>query len=151
MKVSDPNITLMGLSEYSPTFGEAISKVGRHKLCLLCLREIEKDLNGASKLEAPKGRGRGRPQSPATVLANQINVTYDTIRRWTNLEKIQSCDVNAIRLADVAFTLNPDETIEILRQDAVSHRAVIEDWISQSIPLVESGIPDIVAEVEEGA
>lgn len=149
MKVSDPNITLMGLSEYSLTFGEAISKVGRHKLCLLCLREIKKDLNGASKLEAPKGRGR--PQSSSTVLANQINVTYDTIRRWTDLEKIQSCDANAIRLADVAFTLNPDETIEILRQDAVSHRAVIEDWISQRAPLVEPGTLNIVAEVEEGA
>ena len=149
MKVSDPNITLRGLSEYSLTFGEAISKVARHRLCLLCLRGIEKGFQRASKLDAHKGRGRGRPQSPATVLANQINVTYDTVRRWTDLSKIQSCDANAIRLADVAFTLNPDETIEILRQDAVSHRAVIEDWISQRASLVEPGTPNIVAEVED--
>lgn len=128
--------------------GEVLSKSVRHELCVLCLAAIQRELN---KKEEPPRRGRGRPQSAATVLAARVGVTYDSIKRWTDLSKIQSCDSNATKLAQAAFEYDPEETIKILRVGVERHREAVEGWISQRTPLVEPGIPDLVAEVEEGA
>lgn len=143
--MSDPNIGGMGLSEYSLTFGEAISKIGRHNLCLLCLREIEKDLIGASDSDSPKGRGRGRPRSPATVLGVKIGVSYDTVLRWQDPTAIQACDANAVKLAEVAYGYDPSETVRILTQDIELHRSAVTAWITQRTPQEETGAPNIVA------
>ncbi|MBA7697393.1 hypothetical protein ES703_106058 [subsurface metagenome] len=122
----DPNITLMPIRDYSLSLGEVLSKPSRHELCLLCLRGIEKPLN---KKEDNPRRGRGRPQSPATVLAVKIGVSYDTIMRWRNPSAIQACDVNAVKLAEVAYGYDPSETIKILRADVECHRLAIESWV----------------------
>lgn len=129
--MSDPNIAPMGLQVYSLSFGEAISKGGRHLLCILCLESIEKDLIGASDSDSPKGRGRGRPRSPATILAIKIGVSYDTVNRWRDPDSIQACDINGRRLAEVAYGYDPSETVKILRADVESHRLAIEGWVRQ--------------------
>lgn len=121
----------MGLQVYSLSFGEAISKVGRHRLTLLCLTSIEKELR---EDDDNPGRGRGRPKSAATVLANLIGVSYDTIRRWTDLEKVQSCDANAVKLARVAYGYDAPATVKILEEDIELHKAAIEGLISQRTP-----------------
>lgn len=135
----DPNLSFMGLSEYSLTFGEAISKVGRHNLCLSCLESIEKDL---SKKEDNPRRGRGRPQSPATILSIKIGVSYDTIKRWQDPSAIQACDANALKLAEVAYGYDPAETIIILKADIELHRTAVEAWISQRTPLARTDAPN---------
>ena len=135
--LSDSNFDPMGLSEYSLTFGEAISKVGRHKLCRLCLREIEEQAR-SSESDSPKGRRRGRPQSSATVLAIRVGVSYDTIMRWQNPKAIQSCDANAVKLARLALIYNREETVKILRHDLERHREAIESWVRRMDPVVEN-------------
>jgi len=153
--LSEPNYGVMPLSDKSVTLGTVISINTRHRLCVLCLREIEKNLISTSESDSPKRRGR--PQSASTILANRVGVTYDTIRRWADLEKIQSCDVNAEKLARIAHIYNPEETNRILRQDIELRRMVVEDWISQRLTLVETGTTKIIAyayaknkEIEEG-
>lgn len=140
------------------TFGEAISIFCRHKLCLLCLEEIQKNFTSMSESDEPKDRGRGRPRSASSILANQVDVTYDTVKRWQDPEAIQACNANAVKLARLAFTYNPEETIKILRQDLERHREAVEVWISQRTSPAHIDAPDIVAgacventEIEEGA
>ena len=120
--MNDPNIGVMGLQVYSLTFGEAISKVARHRLTLLCLTSIEKDLK---EYQDNWDRGRGRPRSPSTVLALKIGVSYDTVQRWRDPTAIQACDANAVKLAEVAYGYDPSETVKILTQDIESHRVAM--------------------------
>ena len=141
--LSETNNGGIPLSDNSVTLGTVISINTRHLLCVLCLREIEKNRISTSESDSPKRRGR--PQSASTILANRVGVTYDTIRRWADLEKIQSCDVNAEKLARIAHIYNPEETNRILRQDIELRRMVVEDWISQRLTLVETGTTKIVA------
>jgi len=81
--------------------------------------------------------------SIASLLAIKIGVSYDTVKRWQDPNAIQSCDSNAERLAQIAYTYNPEETIEILKEDLELRRAAIETWISQRLSLPETGTNNI--------
>ena len=128
--MSNPNLVHMPLRDNSLSLGEALSKFGRHKLCVICLESIEKEREKGDNPRS-EGRGRGRPQSPAAILAIRIGVSYDTIARWRDPSAIQASDRNSEILARFAYEYNPHETIKILRADVESRRAAIETWISQ--------------------
>jgi len=58
---------------------------------------------------------------PSGYIAGQLNVTKRTVRRWRG-GGIQSCNVNADKLIELAYRLCPDETDTTLREDLELHR-----------------------------
>jgi len=58
---------------------------------------------------------------PSGYIAGQLNVTKRTVRRWRG-GGIQSCNVNADKLIELAYRLAPEDTDTTLREDLELHR-----------------------------
>lgn len=121
----------MGMPQYSELgFGESLSKVARHELAILCLEGIRLEL---SRKPIPnKSRGRGRPTSPLGVLAKLMDVSPDSVRRWTNLREIQASDFNATRLAEMAYAFDRVGVEKILSGDIARHRETMDKWLKEA-------------------
>ena len=150
-RVSDMSyLSSKGLPTYSDLgFGESLTKFGRHKLCLLCLEAIRDEL---SRKPIPnKSRGRGRPLSPASILAMRMKVHPDSIRRWTNLREAQASDGNTEKLAAMAVKFSPEGVTRILREDLDRYRETMEGWLNRVAPNKSIHLRDENIESKEGA
>jgi hypothetical protein len=101
--------TPLSLSEY-------LSRPARARLVLACHRALQN-----------RRRDEGLSIRGATsILAGEVGVTDRTIERWIS-RGIQSCDVNAERILEVAMDLAPRESREILFEDLDVHsRATLD-------------------------
>ncbi len=92
----------------------------------LCVTHIAREY-----MDKPLSNKKGRPPTPETILAAAINVSPRTVKRWTSHpEAIQSCDMNANKIAEMAYDLNPKRTTEILLKDVASHRRIVDEWLT---------------------
>lgn len=120
-----------GLPQYSELgFGEALSKVARHELAILCLEGIRLELS--NRPIRVKSRGRGRPPSPIGILALRMGVHPDSVRRWTALREVQASDYNSEKLAIMAYKYSPEGVARILRKDVGRYRETMEAWLRQA-------------------
>ena len=100
-------MTLGGQGDVLPALSEYTSRRCRMALAHLCL-------------EAATSEEMNLPD-PHGYIARQLNVTKRTVRRWRG-GGIQSCNVNADKLIELAYRLCPDETDTTLREDLELHR-----------------------------
>jgi hypothetical protein len=74
----------------------------------------------------------GRPRTPETTLAATLNVSPRTVKRWTsNPDAIQSCDINANKLAETAHSYDPQKTTEILLEDVRLYQRIVDEWLTK--------------------
>ena len=125
------HLSSKGLPPYSELgFGESLSKLCRHELCILVLEEIRLEL---SREPIPnKSRGRGRPKSPIGVLAQRMSVHNDSVRRWANIQEVQASDFNSEKLAIMAFKYSPEKVAKILMEDLDRRRMAMERWLKEA-------------------
>lgn len=120
-----------GLRHHSELgFGESLSKLARHELAILCLEGLRLELSREPL--SNKSRGRGRPTSAIGVLAQRMAVHYDSVRRWTNIQEVQSSDYNAERLAEIAYHYNPKKVERILSEDISRRRETMDKWLREA-------------------
>jgi len=100
-------VTAAGQGDVLPNLSEYTSRQCRMTLAQLCLTAA-----------ASADRGLSDPNG---YIAGQLNVTKRTVRRWRG-GGIQSCNVNADKLIELAYWLCPDETDTTLREDLELHR-----------------------------
>jgi len=90
-----------------PNLSEYTSRRCRMTLAQLCLEAASSPDMGLS--------------DPSGYIAGQLNVTKRTVRRWRG-GGIQSCNVNADKLIELAYRLAPEDTDTTLREDLELHR-----------------------------
>lgn len=116
-----------GLSQKSPhLLGEFLGKKTRNRLALICLKAI--DANKESYLDSKVAK-IGRPISSEAILAGVLEVSVRTVNRWMDEQGIQASDLNAERLAELAYNYFPKDVI-ILRSEAEDHLSLVESWLS---------------------
>ena len=116
-----------GLSKKSPhLLGEFLGKKTRNRLALICLKAI--DANKENYLDSKVGK-IGRPISSETILAGVIGVSAKTVNRWMDEQEIQASDLNAERLAELAYNYFPKDVEIILRSEAEEHLSLVESWL----------------------
>ena len=96
-----------GHGDVLPNLSEYTSRQCRMKLAQVCLTAAASPDMGLS--------------DPNGYIAGQLNVTKRTVRRWKG-GGIQSCNVNADKLIELAYRLNPEDTDQVLREDLELHR-----------------------------
>jgi hypothetical protein len=96
---------IMGLSEY-------VSRWARWRLVKTCVDGLHSDMRGEG--------GRVR-RSPVGAFASMCGVTPRTVERWL-ANGVQSCNVNAERIIELAVELSPAEAERILREDIAHHQ-----------------------------
>ena len=115
-KISQPRHGVVaGLSEYT-------SRRCRLMLVRMTARAVERELQrnhvrGLSGLDPRVGA--------AGVLARLLGVATRTVQRWLS-GGVQSCNVNADKLIQLALRYDPFEAEEILREDLENHRFYLE-------------------------
>jgi len=93
-----------------PTLAEYTSREARYRLVQLCLDKINEE------------QSRRQGDTAATkVLADRLYVSQRTVQRWAR-GGIQSCNVNADAIINVALGLDPFDTAKILARDLDHHR-----------------------------
>lgn len=113
-------------SQKSPyTLGEHLSKDTRTKLVTYCLRGIREE---QEKIE-PAPRGKGRPRSAESLLADKINVTTRAVRKWVSEHHQRACDTNSDALTRISYYYYPEETSQLLRDDAESYLQLVDSWL----------------------
>jgi len=100
-------MTLSGYGGVLPNLSEYTSRRCRMTLAQLCLEAASSPDMGLS--------------DPSGYIAGQLNVTKRTVRRWRG-GGIQSCNVNADKLIELAYRLAPEDTDTTLREDLELHR-----------------------------
>jgi len=105
----------IGLSEYT-------SRKCRLRLVEVTARAIERHLaekgdRGVSGYDPRTGAAR--------ILAGILKVSTRTVQRWLS-GGIQSCNVNAERLIQVALRYDEYRTVEIIEEDLENHRFYAE-------------------------
>lgn len=100
-------MTLTGHGGVLPNLSEYTSRRCRMRLAQLCLEAASSPDMGLS--------------DPNGYIAGQLNVTKRTVRRWRG-GGIQSCNVNADKLIELAYRLAPEDTDTTLREDLELHR-----------------------------
>lgn len=102
----------LSLSEY-------LSRPARMRLVQAC--------HGALR---DRRRGEGlAPCGATSILASMIGVSTRTAERWLSVDGIQSCDVNASRILEVAEELAPQDLTRILIEDLDVHAGAILDLL----------------------
>ena len=99
---------------------EYVSRPARMRLVELCLAEIEKRLEIERKLNEIGGK-KGRPVAATSVLAERMNVTIKTVRRWRK-DVFQAKNMNVKLLLATALELDKEGMRKILRDDFRRHR-----------------------------
>lgn len=100
-------MTVNGHPPVLPELSEYTSRRCRMRLAQLCLEAASSPDMGLS--------------DPNGYIAGQLNVTKRTVRRWRG-GGIQSCNVNADKLIELAYRLAPEDTDTTLREDLELHR-----------------------------
>jgi len=90
-----------------PLLSEYTSRRCRMRLAHVCLEAVK---DPEMNLPDPHG-----------YIAGQLEVTKRTVRRWRG-GGIQSCNVNADKLIELAYRLAPEDTDQALREDLELHR-----------------------------
>jgi len=90
-----------------PNLSEYTSRQCRMRLAQLCLEAVKDP-----EMDLPDPNG---------YIARQLEVTKRTVRRWRG-GGIQSCNVNADKLIELAYRLAPEDTDQALREDLELHR-----------------------------
>ena len=114
-----------GMSDYSCSLGEWLSKEAREKLVKLSLKGLHEWSDNFVSCAS-----RGRPRCSETMLAEAVGVSYRTVARWVSVGGVKACDVNSDRLAEVAFRFCPEETAVVLRGDVADYVRVVEIWLA---------------------
>jgi hypothetical protein len=115
------------MAQKKPDLATHITRNARHQLVRLCLTSIRYEY---VDMPLTRKKPRGRPPSPENRLATTLNVSPRTVRRWASgQDAIQSSDTNATKLAELAYTYNPEETTRILQDDAERYRSTVEEWL----------------------
>ena len=120
------------------SLGQHLGKHTRHQLVHLCITHITREI-----MDKPLSNNKpGRPPTPETTLAATINVSPKTVKRWTSHpDAIQSCDTNANKLAEAAYTYNPHRTTETLLEDVASHQRIVKEWLTRRTNTLTSPCP----------
>ena len=71
------------------------------------------------------------PRAATSILAGLIGVSERTIERWVP-GGVQSCDINASRILEVAEDLAPRELTRVLIEDLDNHTAAIFNLLDES-------------------
>ena len=110
----------------SHLLGEFLGKKTRNRLALICLQAI--DANKESYLDSKVSK-IGRPISSEAILAGVLEVSVRTVNRWMDEQGIQASDLNAERLAELAYDYYPKDVAIILRSEAEEHVFLVESWL----------------------
>jgi hypothetical protein len=113
MSLSDMGVS--SLSEY-------LSRCARGELSAACLEGLREQMRGED------GQVRG---APVAAFAAMVDVTPRTVERWL-AKGIQSCNVNAEKIIELAMSLNPEEAKRILYGDLAMHREQLADIITEA-------------------
>ncbi|MCX6649815.1 MAG: hypothetical protein NTV61_10590, partial [Candidatus Bathyarchaeota archaeon] len=114
-----------GLPHKSGDIGEWIGKDARTRLAFLCLRGIESEL-----CDKPlPHKSRGRQKSAPTLLSEKLGVNRRTVYRWLEGGGVKACDVNAGRLAEIAYDFDPIETRNVLLEDLENYSSLLSGWL----------------------
>ena len=100
-------MTVNGHPPVLPCLSEYTSRQCRMRLAQICLEAASSADMGLS--------------DPSGYIAGQLTVTKRTVRRWRG-GGIQSCNVNADKLIELAYRLAPEDTDAALREDLELHR-----------------------------
>jgi len=110
-----------------PDLATHITKDARHQLVRLCLTSIRYEY---VDMPLTRNKHRGRPPSLENRLAIRLNVFPRTVRRWASgTDAIQSSDINAEKLVEIAYTYNPEETTWTLNVDTERYQRRVEEWL----------------------
>lgn len=123
------------------TLSEYLSKPARARLVLACHCALQ----GRRREEGLSIRGA------TSILAGEVGVSTRTVERWI-ARGIQSCDVNADRILEVAMDLAPRESKEILLEDLDVHSRATLDLLLKEYRYggVASGEETYEVKPEEG-
>lgn len=115
----------MGLPHNSSEIGEWIGKEARTKLALLCIRGIEDEL-----CDKPMPhKSRGRKKTATALLSENLGVNRRTVYRWLEGDGVKASDVNAGRLAEIAYGYDPTETRRVLLEDLEDYSVRLSGWL----------------------
>ena len=104
---------------------EYLSRPARGKLVF----ELCRSLIDIDKENQTRKRERGRPPvSGVTILASLLGVSRKSVGRWLAGD-MQSSNVNAGRLLDLALLYVPDVLEEVLFEDLERHRVEVESFL----------------------
>lgn len=98
-----------GCSEVS----EYVSRWARWRLVCVCVKELVKR---EERIVSRRRRGA------TSIFAGMVGVSGRTVQRWLG-NGIQSCNVNAERIVELAVELCPGEAGQILEEDLARHGA----------------------------
>ncbi|MCJ7574948.1 hypothetical protein MUO93_11930 [Candidatus Bathyarchaeota archaeon] len=87
----------------------------------VCVEELR------DRMRSKDGRVRG---SPGEALADLVGVTERTVQRWL-ANGVQSCNVNAERIVELAVEMNHGEAWRILLEDLARHREEVESVLGE--------------------
>ena len=112
-------------SDYSSCIdvGEYLSRWARWRLVSECVGALRK----RRRVEGGVFRG------VVGEFAGLVGVSGRTVERWLACG-VQSCNVNAERIVEIAFVLCPVEAEGILREDLENHRDTLEAFQRKSQP-----------------
>ncbi len=100
----------------SGDLSEYVSRWARWRLVCACVKELVR------KKEARKVKNGA---SVTGVFAGRVGVSKRTVQRWLS-NGVQSCNVNAERIVELAVELCPAEARMILEEDLARHGASLE-------------------------
>lgn len=95
---------------------EYVSRWARWRLTIACVDSLRERARGQD------GKVRAAVVGP---FAGSVGVSRRTVERWLG-NGVQSCNVNAERIVELALGLCPEEARRILEEDLDSHRAGLE-------------------------
>ena len=102
-----------GIAEY-------VSRPARMRLVEHCISVIDRRLKAEREQRAKRGI-KGRPIVAASVLADMLNVTWTTVKRWRK-DVFQARNINAKLLLATALSLDEEGARKILIEDLARHR-----------------------------
>lgn len=106
----------MMVSECSEV-SEYVSRWARWRLVCVCVKEL---------VRRSERQGKKKNRGVTWVFADMIGVSSRTVQRWL-ANGVQSCNVNAERIVELAVELCPEEARRILEEDLTRHRATLRD------------------------
>lgn len=135
-----------GSPQYSSEIGEWIGKDARTKLALICLHGFEVEL-----CDKPLShKSRGRPRSAAKFLSERLGVDRRTVYRWLEGDGVKACDINADRLAEIAYGFDAKETFSVLNKDLENYSIRLSGWLTDRLEANSEASPCLTNRVRAG-